>query len=109
MGARRVTLEQFLAEWLEVSVKPNRRWRTYAVHETHVRVHIVPHLGSLPLKELTPYRVQRLIALKLGEGLKPGTVGKPWPISLKICVSRGTTNVIRKMSTPVPTISMSVG
>jgi len=71
-----MTLEEYLAEWLDVAVKPNRRWKTWSIHESHVRVHIVPALGEIPIDELTPYQVQRFIAQMLAEGLKPGTVGK---------------------------------
>src|SRR4051794_12163555 len=40
----RQTLEEFLARWLEDSVKPSVRPSTYTGYEVLVRVHIVPEL-----------------------------------------------------------------
>src|SRR2546425_1267969 len=43
--AKDQTLLEYLAEWLEDTVKPNRRPRTYERYECIIRLHIVPILG----------------------------------------------------------------
>ena len=70
----RQTLGQFLARWLEDSVKPTAKVRTYQTYEEKARLHIIPELGKVPLARLTPQRVQALYAKKHAEGLSPATV-----------------------------------
>ena len=50
-----------------------RDW-TYAGYEVHIRLHLKPSLGRIPLERLTPQHVQALFNQKLKEGLKPKTV-----------------------------------
>lgn len=58
----RQTVGAFLDEWLETSVKPSVKPRTYARYESDVRLHIKPHIGSIQLRRLTPERVEKLLA-----------------------------------------------
>src|SRR6476660_6628355 len=46
------TVEQFVTQWLEDTVKPNVRPATYRGYEIQVRVHILPALGKLLLTKL---------------------------------------------------------
>ncbi len=46
----RVTVEQFLAKWLEDCAKPKLRPRTFASYAQVVRLHIAPTLGRVPLQ-----------------------------------------------------------
>jgi integrase len=55
-----VTLAQFLKRWLEDSVRPSVRAKTYEGYESIVRVRIVPRLGRQPLNKVTPAMLQRL-------------------------------------------------
>lgn len=68
------TLGDFLARWLEQSVKPRNRPSTVKSYTTHVRVHLAPALGSVRLARLTPSDVERFMAGKLAEGLSASTV-----------------------------------
>jgi integrase len=70
----RQTLEEFLARWLEDSVKPSVRPSTYTGYEVLVRVHIVPELGKIQLAQLTPQQLQTFMKTKLDSGLSPRTV-----------------------------------
>jgi len=70
----RQTLGQFLTRWLEDSVKPTAKVRTYQTYEEKVRLHIIPEFGRVPIAKLTPQRVQALYAKKRAEGLSPATV-----------------------------------
>lgn len=65
---------EFLDEWLLEVAKPRVRAWTFAAYEVHVRLHIKPAIGRLPLDKLTPQHVQFLLNEKLRQGLKPRTV-----------------------------------
>ena len=67
-------LGTFLHQWLEESVKPRNRPSTFRSYEGHVRVHLIPELGRIPLAQLSPQHVERLQAKKLHDGLSPATV-----------------------------------
>ena len=68
------TLDQYLKDWLENTVKDTVRPRTYERYESIVRLHIVPTLGKVKLQALTPRHIQTLKSKKLKEGLSPTTV-----------------------------------
>ena len=70
----RLTVAQFLDDWLENSVKPSVRPRTYTSYEQMVRVHLKPILGHIPVTKLAPQDVQRFINVKLESGLSARTV-----------------------------------
>lgn len=70
----RLTLGQYLAEWLETCKPPQLRPSTYLGYERYVRKDLTPTLGAIPLMRLTPLLVQRLYADKLAEGLASTTV-----------------------------------
>lgn len=58
----RQTVAAFLDEWLEDSVKPNVKERTYDRYEADVRLHIKPNIGAVQLRRLTPERVEKMLA-----------------------------------------------
>jgi len=62
--ADRQTVGAFLDYWLEHSVKPSTKPRTYESYETVVRQHLKPSLGPLQISKLTPQLVQRLLSEK---------------------------------------------
>jgi len=64
----RQTLGKFLIRWLEDSVTPTVRPKTYTSYSQLVRLHILPALGAVPLANLDPPRVQRFLNDKLEEG-----------------------------------------
>jgi integrase len=76
------TLGEFLDQWLEDSVKPSLRPRTYASYEEAVRLHIKPALGHTRLGKLAGQHVQRFLnqlaekesATVKGQKLSPRTV-----------------------------------
>jgi integrase len=55
-------LGDYLDRWLEDSLKPTVRQRTYDRYESIVRVHIKPTLGKVKLKDLTRAHVKTLYA-----------------------------------------------
>jgi integrase len=70
----RVTVEAFLEDWLETTVKPNLRPNTYTGYALNVRKHIVPVIGSLRLARLSQRDVERLLTRKRTDGLSPRTI-----------------------------------
>jgi integrase len=75
VSAGRQTVGQFLTHWLEDVARPSVRASSYRHYEQMLRIHIVPDLGRIPLKELTPAQVQHLLNKKSKSGLAPRTVG----------------------------------
>ncbi len=72
--ARGLSVGEFLDQWLQEVVRPNVRPWTYAGYEVHVRLHLKPALGKLPLDRLTPMHVQEFINRKSSEGLRPKSI-----------------------------------
>jgi integrase len=97
---RRLTVSQFLEEWLQDYVRPNTAPNTCERYETIVRSHLIPAIGSLPLLALQPHHIQKYYsqALESGRwsgkgGLSPLTVCKHHRVlyeSLKYGVRQGT-------------------
>ena len=71
-----VTFDKFLERWLQDSVKPSVRPKTYESYARQVRVHIAPSLGGLKLTKLAASDLQRFYRAMLDEGLAPGTVNR---------------------------------
>jgi integrase len=72
--ARGYRLGDFLDDWLEEVVKPRVRHWTYVGYEVHVRLHIKPSLGHLPLDKVAPLHVQLFLNRKLEQGMSPKSV-----------------------------------
>jgi integrase len=72
--AGKQTVGEYLARWLSNSVRDTVRQRTYERYESIVRVHLVPSIGPVKLKTLTPDHVRGLYREKLNGGLAARTV-----------------------------------
>lgn len=73
----RLSLAQWLDYWLEEVIAPNRAYTTYYCYRGVIKSHINPALGSIPLRQLEPWHIQRYYAQKLREGrLDPNSVHK---------------------------------
>lgn len=55
------TVGDFLAEWLELYIKPHREPKTVAYYSGMINTHIVPSIGRTPLRKLTAAAVQRML------------------------------------------------
>lgn len=69
-----LTLNEYLERWLNDSVRDSVKQSTFENYSYVVRFHLVPALGHLKLKALTPAHVQGLYRSKLDSGLSPRTV-----------------------------------
>ncbi len=68
-----ITLEQFVKEWRS-SVAVNLKGSTTRAAESHLRAHILPKLGSLPLTEINTKTVQSFVAYLATGGRSKKTV-----------------------------------
>ncbi|MFE1863249.1 tyrosine-type recombinase/integrase [Streptomyces anandii] len=59
---RSAKLAEWLPYWLEHFIKPNRKRTTYNKYAMHVRLYLVPLLGSKSLEALGPRHVRTLVA-----------------------------------------------
>ncbi|MFD8885179.1 tyrosine recombinase XerC [Streptomyces erythrochromogenes] len=59
---RSAKLSEWLPYWLETFVRQDRKKTTYAKYETHVRLYLIPHLGSKRLETLGVPDVRRMLA-----------------------------------------------
>jgi integrase len=60
----KITVSEFLDKWYE-TVKPKLRTSTQTVHESMIRNHIKPEIGSIRLTQLNAIHIQNLYTLKL--------------------------------------------
>lgn len=60
------TVKQYLETWVEAHGKANLRPSTFAGYKSHIKNHIVPYIGSVPLNKLTPKMIDEMLA-KLNE------------------------------------------
>jgi integrase len=68
------TLGEYLARWLNDSVRGSVKPITFESYERLVRGHIVPALGRVKLKNLSPPHLQAFYRDRLDTGLSPATV-----------------------------------
>ena len=71
-----LTVGEYLQRWLKDSVKGTVRHSTYEVHRHMIEPYIIPSLGCLKLKDLSPVHVRSLYRDKLDSGLSAATVRK---------------------------------
>jgi integrase len=67
------TVGTFLDAWLEDTIKPNLRDKTYE-HYRWCANHVKAEIGDIQLRELTPQHIQRLHAKKRAEGYAPQSI-----------------------------------
>jgi integrase len=58
------TLTQYLEQWLDLYIKPNREPKTVSYYSGMIKHHITPTLGRTPLRKLTAAAVQRVLNQK---------------------------------------------
>jgi integrase len=63
------TLERFADHWLKHMVGPRLRPSTLSSYRETLRLHILPTLGGINLRALTPTHVRTLLAHKAADGL----------------------------------------
>jgi integrase len=74
LDAENPTVGKYLERWLPDSVKDTVKQTTYECYERLLRLHLVPALGTIKLKALTPAHVRALYREKLDSGLTATSV-----------------------------------
>ena len=70
-----ITLAEYLHRWLDGPIRTkNLKPITVEQYEQQIRVHIVPSLGRVKLRKLSPELVQDFYDSKIASGLKPSSV-----------------------------------
>jgi integrase len=69
-----LTVAQYMEKWLKESARNRLRPKTYEDYAGLMERHIVPSLGHVKLKKLTPLHVQQFHGAKLEDGLSKRTV-----------------------------------
>jgi integrase len=72
--AGKLTVAEYMNKWLTESAHNRLRPKTYKDYSGLTRLHIVPALGHIKLKKLTPLHVQSFYGSKLESGLSKRTV-----------------------------------
>lgn len=72
--AGKTAVEEYLSGWLEESVKDSIKPGTYENYSQATHKHLIPALGQIKLKNLTPDHVRRLRRSKLEEEYSTRTV-----------------------------------
>ena len=76
-SGKEVTLGEWLEDWLEYVIRPNREDTTYYGYQSIARNHVIPALGRVPLARLDPRRIQAYYSwLRMEKGLSVNTVHK---------------------------------
>ena len=69
----KVTVGEYLQEWLSVHALPNTAPKTFRRYEQLVRVHVLPVVGSIPLTKLRPLHIQGVYTQVREKGLSART------------------------------------
>ncbi|MFC1861184.1 tyrosine-type recombinase/integrase [Chloroflexota bacterium] len=74
MKPGKITLADYLKQWLQDYCWPNLAPRTAEGYESIVHCHLIPSLGQIPLTQLKPEHLQHVYSEKLTAGLSHRTV-----------------------------------
>lgn len=74
MAADRTTVAEYMTSWLEDSARHDLREHSYRNYRSVIDKHIVPHIGSRRLDQLSPQHVQGMINALSRAGLSPRSV-----------------------------------
>jgi integrase len=69
----RQTVKQYLESWYEMK-RPTVKESTWRPYRNHIKLRLVPNLGSTPLAKLTAQQIQLMYARLINQGAAPKTV-----------------------------------
>lgn len=78
--SRDLTVGQWLEYWLDQIIRPSRSASTIHGYHMIIRNHLVPGLGSVPLRSLTAPQLQQYLNQKVADGLRGSTVCKHYSV-----------------------------
>jgi len=62
-----VTVATWAREWLETYKKPAVIEKSYKLYRTNINKHVLPHIGNLPLTDIRPIHLQKILLLQEGK------------------------------------------
>jgi integrase len=68
------TVGQYLETWVETHGNANLRPSTFAGYKSHIKNHIVPFIGNIPINKLTPAMIDNMLAQLKERGLSSSTM-----------------------------------
>ena len=71
---RKLTVGDYLTEWIERHGEANLRPNTVAGYRSNITNHIIPHLGEVPLSQLNAAMLDGLYKMLFDEGLSAASV-----------------------------------
>ncbi len=69
-----IVMKEYLRSWLNDSVRGTVRISSYQRYEDIVRLHLIPEIGHVKIKDLNPLQVQKIYSKKMRSGLSARTV-----------------------------------
>lgn len=70
----KITVDEYLDKWFEVSAKPRLKHRTYEDYIEYMKRYIRPTIGKKQLSKIKPLDIQAVYSGMLEKGLSPRTV-----------------------------------
>ena len=73
-GPQTLTVGEWLLRWHQRVIVRDKRISTQERYLSIINLHLIPHIGPIPLKDLSPLKVDALHGKLLDEGLAPKTI-----------------------------------
>lgn len=70
----KLTVSEYLTDWLEVHIKENRKINTYNRYKGILKNNILPNIGSMKLKDFKPIQVDALLNMEKQKDLSGTTL-----------------------------------
>jgi integrase len=70
----KITVDEYLDKWFEVSAKPRLKYRTYEDYIEYMKRYVRPSIGKKLLSKIKPLDIQAIYSEMLKNGLSPRTV-----------------------------------
>lgn len=67
------TVKEYLENWVEIHGKANLRPSTFSGYKCHIKNHIVPYIGNVPLNRVTPALIDNMLKQLSEKGLSVST------------------------------------
>jgi integrase len=90
--AERISLAGFLTdEWLPSRRPPALEESTWHSYDRYLRLHVIPHIGAVPLQKVTPVDLNRLYRRLVESGRhQPRSSGRPFDVRERAAELRAT-------------------
>ena len=70
----KLTVQAYLEEWVETHGKSNLRPSTLTSYKGHIKNHILPSIGRVQLRQLTPVMIDKMLGEMYDKGLSTSSV-----------------------------------